>query len=138
MKTAKLIIGILLITIPAILFLLCSLALICSFIQEEDIKYLFYFIVAIIIGIYLVASADNEKENKKAPTYVQHQYTEEERKIYFRNADYKAKPITEYQMDERTKMITYYDRMPFRYQKMLSDYADTLYRRYENEEYLKK
>ncbi len=136
MKTAKLIIGILLITIPAILFSICSMGLMLEEIEEESIKYLFYFIIAIIIGIYLVSSS-NTNDNKKE-TYVQHQYTEEERKIYFRNADYKAKPITEYQMDERTKMITYYDRMPFSYQKKLSDYADTLYRRYENEEYLKK
>ena len=137
MKTAKLIIGIL-ITVFSSLYLLYSISIyLMAYSYDVDLPYsiLLIPITILVVGICLIVSA-NKKE--KAPTYVQHQYTEEERKIYFRNADYKAKPITEYQMDERTKMITYYDRMPSRYQKMLSDYADVLYRRYENEEYLKK
>ena len=136
MKTAKLVIGILIVVFSSIFLLLCGFILISTNMNEVALKYTFYSAIGIIIGVFLICSS--ESKNEKAPTYVQHQYTEEERRIYFRNANAHGKPITEYQMDERTKMITYYDRMPYSYQKKLSDYADTLYRRYENEEYLKK
>lgn len=138
MKTAKLVIGLLLTicsSLYLLLYLVAFLLTTCFGINNVTFPTLITPIIILTIGIFLIVSA-NKKE--KSTTYVQHQYTEEERKIYFRNANAHGKPITEYQMDERTKMITYYDRMPYSYKKKLSDYADTLYRRYENEEYLKK
>lgn len=142
MKIALQIMGILIICISGI-FLLLSLIVLSTGNQNENIiQMTFYSIVGLIIGIYTTARTSDIPQNNKQSFNRQEfeefkRYQEQQRKILYRNADAHGKPLSEYLMDDRTKLVTYYDRMPSEYKNKLVNYADTLYRNYENEEYLK-
>jgi len=143
MKIALQIIGILIICISGI-FLLLSLLVISTGNQSEDImKIAFYSIVGLIIGIFTTAGSSSIQQNNKKSFDKQEfeefkRYQEQQRQILYRNANAHGKPISEYLMDDRTKLVTYYDRMSANYKSKLVNYADTLYRNYENEEYLNR
>lgn len=143
MKTAVQVIGIIIISLSGF-FLLISFLILATGNQSETLmKMTFYSLVGVIIGIYTTVRASsipqNDRKNFDRQEFEEFKrYQEQQRQILYRNADAHGKPLSEYLMDDRTKLITYYDRMPSEYKSKLVNYADTLYRNYENEEYIKR
>lgn len=104
---------------------------------ESEYKYMFYCVISGVVGgILMSANTTSRQERQDYEDYKR--MRQQENAIYYRFKDAKGKPIEEYLMDPRTKLITYYDRMPQKYKQKLLDSADTLYRRWENEEYTTK
>lgn len=135
MNTARKIIGIIVTSISGVLLLLLLLILSYGIINENLIKYMVYSMLGVIIGVILIAMPNN-KDRMEYEEYKR--MKQQERAQLYRYADAKGKPITEYLMDDRTKLITYYDRLPSKYKHQLIEKADLLYRKFENEQYLEK
>lgn len=128
-----------------ILIIVCSgfmlLAALLSPATKSTTEILSYSIIGLIIGIVMVISSSNTQTTNKFDIQEFEEfkrYQEQQKQIYYRNANAQGKPISEYLMDDRTKLITYYDRMSQDYKSQLVNYADNLYRKYENQEYLNR
>lgn len=135
MKTTKFVIGIILTSFSGFFLLVFLVTLSTGILQyEETFLYIIYSILALIVGIALITSSNNDIDKQEYEEFKR--MKEQERAIYYRYANAKGTPIQEYMMDDRTKLITYYDRMPEKYKRQLLERADTLYRRSENEKYL--
>lgn len=131
------IIGIIILSISGIMFTVLLLNMITGDLNETTFKYMLYSVIGFIIGFVLMtANTTSRQERQDYEDYKR--MRQQENAIYYRFKDAKGKPIEEYLMDPRTKLITYYDRMPQKYKQKLLDSADTLYRRWENEEYTTK
>lgn len=131
MKTARVVIGLFALILSILLTINFSLDFIIMKATESTPKYLAFSIIGILLSIVIMASGKKDEEYEAYK-----RMKEQERAVYFRYANAKGTPIEEYLMDDRTKLITYYDRMPPKYQKQLIDKADLLYRKFENEKYL--
>ncbi|MBD5145007.1 MAG: hypothetical protein HDT21_03710 [Ruminococcus sp.] len=131
MKIFMKILGILLIIINSIglLWGLNILGMAASYGTNVSPATLMIYFIPLIIGIILVVKSNGRKDNNKHIKFNQNQ------QIY---SEAQGKPISEYLMDDRTKLVTYYDRMPQDYKSQLVNYADKLYRNYENQEYLNR
>lgn len=128
MKAVRIILG----TIILIFSAVCLVSSMLIF----NLALLVFSLISLIIGIALIATSNKEKDFKDFKEFEEFKrYQEQQRQMYYRYSNAQGKPISEYLMDERTKLITYYDRLPSKFKKELADYADKLYRDYENEEY---
>lgn len=118
------------------------LALSTGNMSENVLTMLMYSVIGLIIGIVMIAGSSGIKGNINKFDMQEFEefkrYQEQQRRIYYRNANAQGKPIGEYLMDDKTKLVTYYDRMPTAYKDKLVNYADKLYREFENEEYLNR
>ncbi|MBP1559715.1 MAG: hypothetical protein J6C96_00505 [Oscillospiraceae bacterium] len=139
MKIALKIIGILIIVFSSLYLLFCLLIMSMSesYGINAPTSIVLVPIIILSVGIILtILSSKNDVNKKELEEY--RRFKQQEREIYYRYADSKGTSINEYLMDDRTKLVTYYDRMPSSYRKKLVEYADTLYRRFESEQYTKK
>lgn len=134
MNKTRLILGIIATAISSVILLFCLIILSAGLFTTATLKYTMFSLFCLVLGIIAIATSGNSREKQEFEEYKR--IKEQERAIYYRYANAKGTPIEEYMMDDRTKLITYYDRMPPKYQKQLLDRADTLYRRFENEKYL--
>lgn len=142
MKIALQVFGILIIIGSGLVIIVALLALSTGNTSDNVLKLLIYSVIGIIIGIIMVAGSTSIKDSTSKFDMQEFEefkrYQEQQRQIYYRNANAQGKPISEYLMDDRTKLITYYDRMSQDYKSQLVNYADSLYRKYENQEYLNR
>lgn len=142
MKIALRILGILIIGILFFPLIVTFYSLLSGNINDNVIKIFLISIIGVIIGILLIYYSLNKTQNFNKFDMQEFeafkQYQEQQRRIYYRNANAQGKPLSEYLMDDRTKLVTYYDRMPTSYKDKLVNYADKLYRDFENEEYLNR
>lgn len=104
---------------------------------EENYKYMLYSVIGIVIGIALM-SANSTSNSEKQEFEDYKRMKQQEQAIYYRYANAKGTPIEEYTMDDRTKVMVYYDRLPLKYQKKIIDEVDRIYRQFENDLYTKK
>lgn len=132
MNTTKKVLGIIVIVISGIMLIYNITKFSFGIINEDVLKDAVYSIVALIIGIILLVSSPN---TDKAEFEAYKRMKQQEQAMLYRYANAKGKPITEYLMDDRTKLITYYDRLPQKYKQQLLERADILYRRFESEQY---
>lgn len=136
MKTFRLVVGIFLVSFFGISFIVLSMFSTTTGFNETIIKFMSYSVIAIIVGIVLLTvKGENENDRQEFEEYKRMKM--QERDMLYRYRDAKGTPIEEYQMDERTRLITYYDRLPYEYKKKIFDEADRLYRKYENDKYSK-
>ena len=142
MKIALQVFGILIIIVSGLLLIASLLVSSTGNTSDNIITLLSYSIIGIIIGIVMIAGSSSMRSGTSKFDMQEFEefkrYQEQQRQIYYRNANAQGKPISEYLMDDRTKLITYYDRMSQDYKSQLVNYADTLYRKYENHEYLNR
>lgn len=142
MKIVLRILGILIIGILGLPLIVTVYSLLTGNINDNVIKLFMFSIIGVIIGIVLIYYSSNKTQNLNKFDMQEFeefkQYQEQQRRIYYRNANAQGKPLSEYLMDDRTKLVTYYDRMPTAYKDKLVNYADKLYRDFENEEYLNR
>lgn len=131
MKTTRVVIGLFVLIFSIILTINFAIEFIMMTATTSTSKYLAFSVIGILLGIVIMFSGKKDEEYEAYK-----RMKEQERAFYYRYSNAKGTPIEEYLMDDRTKLITYYDRMPPKYQKQLLDRADTLYRRYESEKYL--
>ena len=137
MKTLKLIIGVTLIVVSSIIILLIFFLTLLFGADEQSIKFAIYSIIMLSIGIILLAyKGENNNERQEFEEYKRMKM--QEREMLYRYKDARGTPIEEYTMDDRVKLIVYYDRLPYDYKKKLVDDADRYYRRYESDKYLNK
>lgn len=140
MKIVLQIFGILIVIGSGLILLASLLALSSGNTSDNVISLLTYSVISVIIGTVMIAGSSSMKNHANSFDMREFEefkrYQEQQRQVYYRNANAQGKPIGEYLMDDRTKLITYYDRMPQNYKSELIDYADRLYRKYENQEYL--
>lgn len=140
MKVALQVFGILIVIGSGLILIVMLLALSTGNMSENVLTMLMYSVIGLIIGIVMIAGSSAVKGNINKFDMQEFEefkrYQEQQRRIYYRNANAQGKPIGEYLMDDRTKLITYYDRMSQDYKSQLINYADTLYRKYENQKYL--
>lgn len=142
MKIALQILGILIVIGSGLVLIVALLALSTGNKSESVLTLLMYSAIGLIIGIVMIAGSSSMKSNINKFDMQEYeefkQYQEQQRRIYYRNANAQGKPLSEYLMDDKTKLVTYYDRMPTAYKDKLVNYADKLYREFENEEYLNR
>ncbi len=142
MKIALQILGILIVIGSGLVLIVALLALSTGNTSESVLTLLMYSAIGLIIGIVMIAGSSSMKSNINKFDMQEYeefkQYQEHQRRIYYRNANAQGKPLSEYLMDDKTKLVTYYDRMPTAYKDKLVNYADKLYREFENEEYLNR
>ncbi len=142
MKIALQILGILIVIGSGLVLIVALLALSTGNTSESVLTLLMYSAIGLIIGIVMIAGSSSMKSNINKFDMQEYeefkQYQEQQRRIYYRNANAQGKPLSEYLMDDKTKLVTYYDRMPTAYKDKLVNYADKLYREFENEEYLNR
>lgn len=142
MKIALQILGILIVVGSGLVLIVALLALSTGNTSESVLTLLMYSAIGLIIGIVMIAGSSSVKNNINKFDMQEYeefkQYQEQQRRIYYRNANAQGKPLSEYLMDDKTKLVTYYDRMPTAYKDKLVNYADKLYREFENEEYLNR
>ncbi len=138
MKVAKIILGTIILIFSAICLVYSMLLMVMENIQglQPNPALLIFSVISLIIGITLIATSNKEKDLKEFEEFKR--MKELERQMYYRYSNAQGKPISEYLMDDRTKLVTYYDRMPTAYKDKLVNYADKLYRDFENEEYLNR
>lgn len=106
-------------------------------ISDEASKYMFFSAVGIVIGIIFMST--NTTSNAEKQEYENYKrMREQEMAMYYRFANAKGTPIEEYTMDDRTKVMVYYDRLPPKYQKKIVDDVDRIYRQFENDLYTKR
>ena len=106
-------------------------------ISEEANKYMFFSAIGIVIGIALMlANTTNEREKQKFENYKR--MKQQEQAMYYRYANAQGKPIEDYTMDERTKLMVYYDRLPPKYQKKILYEVDRIYRQLQSDLYTKR
>lgn len=142
MKVALQVFGILIVIGSGLILIVMLLALSTGNMSENVLTMLMYSVIGLIIGIVMIAGSSGIKGNINKFDMQEFEkfkrYQEQQRRIYYRNANAQGKPIGEYLMDDKTKLVTYYDRMPTAYKDKLVNYADKLYREFENEEYLNR
>ena len=142
MKVALQVFGILIVIGSGLILIVMLLALSTGNMSENVLTMLMYSVIGLIIGIVMIAGSSGIKGNINKFDMQEFEefkrYQEQQRRIYYRNANAQGKPIGEYLMDDKTKRVTYYDRMPTAYKDKLVNYADKLYREFENEEYLNR
>lgn len=142
MKIALQILGILIVVGSGLVLIVALLALSTGNTSESVLKLLMDSAIGLIIGIVMIAGSSSMKSNINKFDMQEYEefkrYQEQQRRIYYRNSNAQGKPLSEYLMDDRTKLVTYYDRMPQEYKSQLVNYADRLYRNYENQEYLNR
>lgn len=142
MKIALQILGILIVIGSGLILIVALLALSSGNMSDSVITLLVYSIIGLIIGIVMLAGSSSMRSNTNKFDVQEFEefkrYQEQQKQIYYRNANAQGKPLSEYLMDDRTKLVTYYDRMPQNYKSQLVEYADRLYRNYENQEYLNR
>lgn len=142
MKMVLKALGIIIVGLTGFPFILSLFSLLNGNTNDNVIKLIIYSGIGMIIGIIIIASSSSTKDSTAKFDMQEFEefkrYQEQQRQIYYRNANAQGKPISEYLMDDRTKLITYYDRMSQDYKSQLVNYADSLYRKYENQEYLNR
>lgn len=134
MNKLRLTLGIIATAISSVILLFCLIMFTAGIFTSVTLNYTLFSLICLIIGIIAIATSGNNIDRKDFEEYKR--MKEQERAIYYRYANARGTPIQEYMMDDRTKLITYYDRMPDKYKRQLLERADTLYRRSENEKYL--
>lgn len=135
MNKTGLVIGILLTVISGTILMICLILLMVGRITNEQLLYGFYSVLGLIVGIVLI-STSGSRERQEFEEYKRMRQNEEA--MYYRYANAKGKPIEEYTMDDRTKVMVYYDRLPPKYQKKIVEDVDRIYRQFESELYTKK
>lgn len=135
MNKTGLVIGILLTVISGTILMICLFLLMVGRITNEQLLYGFYSVLGLIVGIVLI-STSGSRERQEFEEYKRMRQNEEA--MYYRYANAKGKPIEEYTMDDRTKVMVYYDRLPPKYQKKIVEDVDRIYRQFESELYTKK
>lgn len=138
MNIGKKVLGIFLIIVSVLaLFLIGFSIMTGKEITDTEIITSVVLLIFLILGIVAACdkSPDRRKDRQEYEEFLR--MKEQERRVLYRNADYQCKSIDEYLMDDRTKLVTYYDRMPQSYKSKLVSYAETLYRNFENEEFMK-
>ena len=84
----------------------------------------------------MFANTTSNQERQEYEDY--NRMKRQEHDMYYRYANAKGKPIEEYTMDDRTKVMGYYDRLPPKYQKKVLDEVDRIYRQFESDFYTKR
>lgn len=89
-------------------------------------------IAFLILGICLIISESN-KDAEELKRY--RQMEQQQREIYYRNRNYKAKNSAFYLMTPKQKLEYAYDRLPEKEQEKVLTYAESLLRQIENQKY---
>lgn len=105
--------------------------------SEEEFKYMLYSVVGVAIGSALIFSNSTSKQERQE--YEDYKRMKrQENAMYYRFKDAKGTPFEEYNMDDRTKLMVYYDRLPPNIKKKIVDDVDRIYRQFVNDLYTKK
>lgn len=131
------IIGVIILSISGFMFLAIFLMIYAGDGGELEYKYMFYCIISGVVGgILISANATSRQERQDYEDYKRARA--KENAIYYRYKDAKGTPFEEYNMDDRTKLTVYYDRLPYDLKKKVIDDVDRIYRKYINDLYTKK
>ena len=131
------IIGVIILSISGLMFLALFLMIYTGDGSELEYKYMFYCVVGGIIGgVLMSANTTSNQERQEYEDYKRMRRQENE--IYYRFKDSKGTPFEEYNMDDRTKLMVYYDRLPPNLKKKIVDDVDRMYRQFVNDLYTKK
>lgn len=131
------IIGVIILSISGLMFLAIFLMVYAGDGGELEYKYMFYCVIGGVVGGILMS--ENTTSNSEKQEFEDYKrMKQQEQAIYYRYANAKGTPIEEYTMDDRTKVMVYYDRLPLKYQKKIVDEVDRIYRQFENDFYTKK
>lgn len=134
MKTFKMIIGII-ITVASSVYLMFSLSILSmanSYGTKSPFIILGLPVAFLVLGIYLIVAA-NKEESNELKRYKQQE--QQQREIYYRNRDYKAKDSRFYLMTPKEKLEYTYESLPERERQKVLDYAESLLRQIENQKY---
>lgn len=115
MNKLRLILGIIATVISSIILLFCLILMAAGIITSSVASYTFLSIFVLVMGIIAIATSGNGIDKQAYEEYKR--MKQQEQAIYYRFKDAKGTPIEEYTMDDRTKVMVYYDRLPPKYQK---------------------
>lgn len=87
--------------------------------------------IAVIILVIVIIKADKTEKELRAYKYKEMQ----EREIYYKNRNYKAKDSSFYLMTPKQKLEYTYDRLPEKEQEKVRVYAENLLKQIENQKY---
>lgn len=131
------IIGIIILSISGIMFTVLLLNMITGDLNETTYKYMLYSVIGFLIGFVLMTANTTSKQERQ--DYEDYKRARaQEKAIYYRYKDAKGTPFEEYNMDDKTKLTVYYDRLPYDLKKKVIDDVDRIYRKYINDLYTKK
>lgn len=131
------IIGIIILSVSGLIFIALLMMIYTGGGSELEYKYMVYSVIGIVTGIVLMsANTTSNKEKQEFEDYKR--MKQQEMAIYYRYANAKGTPLEEYTMDDRTKVMVYYDRLPPKYQKKILDEVDRIYRQFERDLYTKR
>lgn len=136
MNKLRLILGIIATVISSIILLFCLILMAAGIITSSVASYTFLSIFVLVMGIIAIATSGNGIDKQAYEEYKR--MKQQEQAIYYRFKDAKGTPIEEYTMDDRTKVMVYYDRLPPKYQKKIVDDVDRIYRQFQNDLYTKR
>lgn len=131
------IIGVIILSISGLMFLALFLMIYTGDGSQLEYKYMFYCVIGGLIGgILMSANTTSRQERQDYEDYKRARQAENA--IYYRYKDAKGTPFEEYNMDDRTKLMVYYDRLPPEIKKKIVDDVDRMYRKFINELYTKR
>lgn len=131
------IIGIIITSVSILMFLSLLLVIITGDGSELEYKYMMYCVIGGVVGgILMSANTTSNQERQEYEDYKR--MKRQETAMYYRFKDAKGKSIEEYTMDDKTKLMVYYERLPPKYQKKVLDEVDRIYRQFESDLYTKK
>lgn len=136
MNKTRLILGIIATVISSVLLLMFLIIMSVGVFSSSIASYALFSIIVLILGIIAIATSGNSVDRQAFEEYKR--MKQQEQAIYYRYANAKGKPLEEYTMDDRTKVMVYYDRLPPKYQKKILDEVDRIYRQFERDLYTKR
>lgn len=136
MNKLRLTLGIIATAISSVILLFCLILITANVFTSTTMSYAIFSLIVLIFGIIAIATSGNSVDRQAFEEYKR--MKQQEQAIYYRFKDARGKPIEEYTMDDRTKVMVYYDRLPLKYQKKIVDEVDRIYRQFENDRYTKK
>ena len=136
MNKTRLILGIIATVISSVLLLMFLIIMSAGVISSSIASYTIFSLIVLIFGIIAIATSGNSVDRQAFEEYKR--MKQQEQAMYYRYANAKGTPIEEYTMDDRTKIMVYYDRLPPKYQRKVLDEVDRIYRQFENDLYTKR